>query len=129
MIKPHTEWKRRFFTIWTGQQLSLVGSRAAQFALVWWLTTTTGSATVLATATTVALIPQILLGPISGAYVDRWNRRLVMMIADSFIALVSLWLAYLFFTNTMQVWHVYIVMLARSVGDGFHWQRWPPRPR
>lgn len=121
MIKPHTEWKRRFFTVWTGQQLSLVGSRAAQFALVWWLTTTTGSATVLATATTVALIPQILLGPLSGAYVDRWNRRLVMMIADSFIALVSLWLAYLFFTNTMQVWHVYIVMLARSVGDGFHW--------
>lgn len=121
MIKPHTEWKRRFFTIWTGQQLSLVGSSAAQFALVWWLTMTTGSATVLATATTVALIPQILLGPLAGAYVDRWNRRLVMLIADSFIALVSLWLAYLFWSGSMQVWHVYIVMLARSLGGVFHW--------
>jgi len=121
MIKLHTEWKRRFFTIWTGQQLSLVGSSAAQFALVWWLTMTTGSATVLATATTVALIPQILLGPLAGAYVDRWNRRLVMLIADSFIALVSLWLAYLFWSGSMQVWHVYIVMLARSLGGVFHW--------
>jgi len=106
-----------FFTIWTGQQLSLLGSQAAQFALVWWLTTTTGSATVLATATTVTLIPQILLGPLAGAYVDRWNRRIVMLIADSFIALVSLWLAYLFWSGAMQVWHVYIVMLARSCHD------------
>jgi len=106
MKENRSSWKAPFFTIWTGQQLSLVGSRAAQFALVWWLTTTTGSATVLATATTVALIPQILLGPLSGAYVDRWNRRVVMMIADGFIALVSGWLAYLFFTGAMQVWHV-----------------------
>jgi len=121
MRKNGSNWKSPFFTIWTGQQLSLVGSSAAQFALVWWLTMTTGSATVLATATTVALIPQILLGPLAGAYIDRWNRRLVMMIADSFIALVSLWLAYLFWSGSMQVWHVYIVMLARSLGSVFHW--------
>ena len=121
MRKNGSNWKSPFFTIWTGQQLSLIGSGAAQFALVWWLTMTTGSATVLATATTVALIPQILLGPLAGAYIDRWNRRLVMMIADSFIALVSLWLAYLFWSGSMQVWHVYIVMLARSLGSVFHW--------
>ncbi len=121
IMKLNANWKSKFFTIWTGQQLSLLGSHAAQFALVWWLTTTTGSATVLATATTVALIPQIILGPLAGAYVDRWNRRLVMLIADSFIALVSLWLAYLFWSGAMQVWHVYIVMLARSLGDAFQW--------
>jgi len=114
-------WKGRFFTIWTGQQLSIVGSRAAQFALVWWLTTTTGSATVLASAALVAMIPQIVLGPFVGALVDRWNRRTVMIVADSFIALVGLWLAYLFWSGTMQVWHVYVVMLARSFGGTFHW--------
>lgn len=121
MGRNRSNWKPPFFTIWTGQQLSLIGSVAAQFALVWWLTMETGSATVLATATTVALIPQILLGPLAGAYIDRWNRRLVMMIADSFIALVSLILAYLFWRGSMQVWHVYIVMLARSLGGVFHW--------
>ena len=121
MAEVVKNWKSGFFTIWIGEQLSFIGSRAAQFALVWWLTTTTGSATVLATATTVALLPQILLGPLAGAFVDRWNRRLVMLVSDSFIALVSLWLAYLFWTGTMQVWHVYIVMLARSLGDVFQW--------
>jgi MFS transporter, DHA3 family, macrolide efflux protein len=109
-----------FFTIWTGQQLSIVGSRAAQFALVWWLTLETGSATVLATASLVAFLPTILLGPFVGALVDRWNRRVVMIMADSFIALVGLWLAFLFWSGSMEVWHVYVVMLARSFGETFH---------
>jgi len=68
-----SDWKRRFFTIWTGQALSLAGSALVQFALVWWLTVQTGSASVLARATLVALLPQIVLGPFVGALVDRWN--------------------------------------------------------
>ena len=55
-------WKRPFFTIWTGQAFSILGSQLVQFALIWWLTKTSGSATVLAGATLVALVPQILLG-------------------------------------------------------------------
>jgi MFS transporter, DHA3 family, macrolide efflux protein len=119
-MEAKRRWMAPFFTIWTGQQLSIVGSRAAQFALVWWLTLETGSATVLATASLVALAPQILLGPFVGALVDRWNRRVVMMVADSFIALVGLWLAYLFWSGAMEIWHIYVVMLARSLGETFH---------
>jgi MFS transporter, DHA3 family, macrolide efflux protein len=114
-------WKVPFFGIWTGQALSLVGSRAAQFALVWWLTQLTGSATVLATASLVGLLPEIALGPLAGAYVDRWERRRVMIAADVLIALAGLWLAYLFWTDAIQVWHVYVVMFVRSVGGAFHW--------
>ena len=44
----NTPWRARYFTIWSGQQISMVGTRAGQFALVWWLTLETGSATVLA---------------------------------------------------------------------------------
>jgi DHA3 family macrolide efflux protein-like MFS transporter len=69
------QWQTPFFSIWTGQQLSLVGSSLAQFALVWWLTETTGSATVLATGTLISLLPNVFLGPFVGALVDRWNRR------------------------------------------------------
>ena len=120
--KQHpSRWQSPFFTIWTGQAFSLIGSRVAQFALVWWLTKLTGSATVLATASLVALIPDILLGPIAGAYVDRWNRRIVMIVADGIVALASLWLAYLFWADAMQIWHVYVIMLVRSVGGAFHW--------
>ena len=65
-------WKAAFFTIWTGQAFSLVGSALVQFALIWWLTETTGSAKTLALATSASLIPTILLGPFAGTLVDRW---------------------------------------------------------
>ncbi len=116
-----SRWQVPFFSIWTGQAFSLVGSRVAQFALIWWLTKLTGSATVLATASLAALVPDIVLGPLAGAYVDRWNRRIVMMVADSLIALASLGLAVLFWTGAIEIWHVYVIMAVRSVGGAFHW--------
>ena len=116
-----SNWKIPFFTIWTGQAFSLVGSRVLEFALVWWLTELTGSATVLATATMMWVLPQVFLGPFAGAYVDRWNRRVVMIVADSLIALMALILAVLFWSGTIQIWHVYVLMLVRSIGGAFHW--------
>jgi len=113
-------WAPRFFTIWIGQQLSWIGSRAGGFALVWWLTQETGSAQVLATATMGIIVPTVVLGPLAGAYVDRWNRRVTILISDTCIALVSLLLAYLFWTGRMEIWHVYLVIVARAVGGAFH---------
>ena len=114
-------WKLPFFSIWTGQQLSWLGSALAGFALIWWVTETTGSATTLATATLVSLLPGVFLGPFVGALVDRWNRRIVMIVADSVVALSSAWLAWLFWTDAMQLWHVYVAMLVRALGNTFHW--------
>ncbi len=114
-------WRSAFFTIWTGQAFSLFGSQLVQFALVWWLTQTTGSATVLARATLIALLPQILVAPVAGALVDRWNRRWVMVFADGGIALVTLGLALLFASGVAHVWHVYLALLIRSTGGAFHW--------
>ena len=114
-------WQLPFFTIWTGQSLSLFGSRIAMFALIWWLTATTGSATVLALATLFATLPLVFLGPVAGVLIDRWNRKTVMIVADGLIALLSLWIAILFWTDAIQIWHVYLLMLAREVGGVFHW--------
>jgi len=111
----------RFFTIWIGQQFSLVGSTLAQFALVWWLTQTTGSATILATATAVAILPNVFLGPFVGVWVDRWSRRAILIAADGLVALASAVLALLFWSGAIQVWQVYLVLLVRAVGDTFHW--------
>jgi DHA3 family macrolide efflux protein-like MFS transporter len=113
-------WARRFFTIWTGQALSLFGSALVQFALIWWLTQESGSATVLAIATLVGMLPQIVIGPFAGALVDRWNRRIIMIAADAMIAIFTLLLAYLFATGTIQIWHVYAIMAIRSLGGAFH---------
>ncbi len=114
-------WKPKFFTIFTGQAFSLFGSSLVQFALVWYLTQQTGSATILATATLVGMLPQVVLGPFVGALVDRWNRRLVMVVADGTIALATLVLAGLFWAGLVQVWHIYIILLIRSAGGAFHW--------
>ncbi|MDD5645776.1 MAG: MFS transporter [Candidatus Bipolaricaulis sp.] len=114
-------WRSTFLAIWTGQAFSLFGSHLVQFSLVWWLTQTTGSATVLAGATIVALLPQILVAPMAGALVDRWNRRWVMVFADGGIALATLGLAALFAAGVARVWHVYLALLVRAVGGAFHW--------
>ena len=61
--------------IFAGQAFSLFGSRLVQFALVWWITETTGLASTLAFASIVAMLPQVLLGPFAGALVDRVTLR------------------------------------------------------
>jgi DHA3 family macrolide efflux protein-like MFS transporter len=112
---------RPFFTIWTGQAFSLLGSTLVQFALVWWLTRTTGSATVLALATMMAMLPQVIVSPLAGALVDRWNRRVVMIVADGLIALAVAVLALLYVVEGVQLWHIYVLMFLRAVGGAFHW--------
>lgn len=109
-----------FFILWSGQAVSILGSRLAQFALIWWLTVTSGSATVLATASLVGLLPAVLLGPVIGVLVDRWNRKRILFLADSVVALASLVLAALFFFGEVALWQVYLVLFIRAVGGGFH---------
>ena len=113
-------WAVRFFTIFTGQAFSLFGSSLVQFALIWYLTQKTGSATVLATASLFAMLPQILLGPIAGTVVDRGNRRLIMIFSDATIAVFTLLLAYLFWSGKVEVWHIYLISAIRSLGGAFH---------
>jgi DHA3 family macrolide efflux protein-like MFS transporter len=110
-----------FIVIFAGQAFSLFGSRLVQFALVWWITETTGLASTLAFASIVAMLPQVLLGPFAGALVDRWNRKTVMMVSDSFIALVVVALAFLYGTGAIRLWHVFLAMFTRSLGGAFQW--------
>ncbi len=125
MTVPAREIKNRwwlpFFTIWGGQTLSILGSSIAQFALIFWLTLESGgSATVLALASMVGKLPQVVIAPFVGAYIDRSNRRAIMIVSDSAIALASLWLALLFLSGAAQIWHVVAVMFIRSLGGAFH---------
>ncbi len=114
-------WKRSFFPIWIAQIFSLLGSGLVNFALVWYLTQSTGSATVLAMATLVAVLPDVFIGPFAGALVDRLNRRLVMIVADGSIALASIGLGLVFWAGHVQPWHIYLIMFLRSIGGVFHW--------
>jgi DHA3 family macrolide efflux protein-like MFS transporter len=117
----NTNWKRPFFTVWIGQAFSLLGSSVVGFALVWYLTQQTGSATILATATLVNLIPGVFLGPFAGALVDRWNRKRVMVVADATVALLTGLLALLFWSGYVQLWHIFVIMFLRSLAGTFHY--------
>jgi len=116
-----SRWRGRFFTIWTGQAFSLFGSQLVQFALVWWLTEKTGSGVVLTLATLAAVLPQVVLGPFVGTLVDRWDRRLTMIVADGATAAATLCLAILFALGVARLEHVYVALFVRSIGGGFHW--------
>jgi DHA3 family macrolide efflux protein-like MFS transporter len=119
VIKPE-KWMKRFFTIWFGQAFSLIGSSLVGFALVWWMTTTTRSATVLATAAIMEMLPRVVIGPMAGALVDRWNRRWVMIVADGIIATATAVILYLSWRGVLQPWHVYTLMFIRASGGVFH---------
>ena len=118
--KFNSGWKISFFTIWGGQAFSLLGSSLVGFALIWWMTLTTGSATVLATAAMLEFLPRVFIGPLAGTLVDRWNRRMVMLVADTITALATAVLIYLVWAGTLQIWHIYLLMLVRSTAGSFH---------
>src|SRR5688500_18747058 len=103
-MATNNNWARRFFTLWTGQALSLLGSQLVQFAIIWYLTEKTQSATTLAFAAMMGLLPQVLLSPFIGTWVDRGNRRLILIAADATVAIATLILARLFAFDLVQVW-------------------------
>lgn len=115
------KWQVRFFTIWFGQAFSMLGSQLVGFAFVWFLTQKTGSATILTLGTLVSMLPNIIIGPIAGTLVDRWNRKFVMIVFDSITALFTLGLAILFFLDIAQIWHIFLIMFVRSTCGQFQW--------
>lgn len=118
--KQNEHWAVRFYTLWTGQALSLLGSQLVQFAIIWYLTQETNSATTLAIASMMGLLPQVLLSPFIGTWVDRGSRRLILIAADTTVALATLILAILFASGVVEIWHIYVALFIRSVAAGFH---------
>jgi DHA3 family macrolide efflux protein-like MFS transporter len=110
---------KKFFVLWSSQAASLFGSAVVNFALAWYLTRETGSATILATALMVAIIPQIVLGPFVGPLVDRWNRKKIMIFADLYVMFLTLVLVVLFYVDAVQIWHIYLIMMGRAIGESF----------
>ncbi len=113
-------WKRTFIIIWSGQFFSTLSSSIVGFAVVFWLSIKTGSPEVLASAMIAVLLPFIILGLFTGVYVDRWDRKRTMILADSFVALCSAALGLLFYLEMTPLWLIYLLLALRSAGSAFH---------
>ncbi len=114
------QWKKGYITILAGQTLSLVGSSAVQFGLIWWLASETSSPTMLALVGLMAFLPQILIGPFAGVWIDRMKKKNIMIAADLFIGVVALGFSVFFFTGTPPYWTVCLVAGSRAIGGAFH---------
>lgn len=120
-MEENQNWKPRFFTIMTGQTVSLIGSSAVQFALIWWMSATTGSALLLSLAGLAALLPQVFLGPFAGVWIDRCKRKTVVMAADLAMGVVAaLFAVYFAVSGNPPVWSACLVLGVRAVGGVFH---------
>lgn len=120
MKSINNNWATRYFTLWTGQALSLLGSQLVQFAIIWYLTTSTNSATTLAIASMMGLLPGVLLSPFIGTWVDRGNRKTLLVAADVTVAVATVILALLFALDRAETWHIYLALFIRAVAGGFH---------
>lgn len=110
-----------FSLIWLGQLVSLVGTGMTQLALGLWAWQSTGSATALALVTVFANAPVLLLSPIAGALVDRWDRKAVMILTDLTAGLASVAIFALHGLGLLQIWHLYVAAAFVGAFQSFQW--------
>lgn len=99
---------RTFLIIWIGQLISVIGSGLTGFGLSVWMYERTGDATPIALTALFYNLPRVLLSPIAGAVADRYNRRMVLILADTGSALMTALMAGLLFSGRLEIWHLYL---------------------
>jgi DHA3 family macrolide efflux protein-like MFS transporter len=107
--------------VMVGQVVSILASGMTGFALSIWVFQKTNSATALGGMTSAFTIPYLLLIPIAGVLVDRYNRKLMMMVSDLAAGLGTITILILFATGKIQVWHFYVINAIIAMGNAFQW--------
>jgi MFS family permease len=108
-----------FFTIWIGQLVSILGSGLTGFALGVWIFQQTGKATPFAITVLFGSLPAVLLGPVAGAVADRFNRKKVILLADTGNALITLIAFLLLMSGQLEIWNIYMIALVGSIFSAF----------
>jgi MFS family permease len=110
------------FTIaWAGQILSVLASNMTQFALTIWVYEATGQAVALGAMTTFFILPFLLISPLAGVMVDRYNRKLMMMVSDLGAVTSTVGVLILHATGHLQVWHLYAAAVVNGLSNSFQW--------
>ena len=110
---------RSFYVITLGQLVSLVGSGMTRFGLGIWVLTETGDTTAYTALLFFAVLPMGLGSIFTGTLVDRWNRRIVMLVGNTIASLSTLVAALLFFGGALEIWHLYIVLTVNGLANAF----------
>ena len=110
-----------FLIVWSGQLVSVVGSNLTSFALGVWVYERTDSATHYALIYLFTVLPQLLISPLAGALIDRWDRRRAMLLSDSGAGLSTLAILLLLLAGRLDVWHVYVAVAVSAAFGAFQW--------
>lgn len=108
-----------FLLVWFGQLVSLIGSGLTNFALGVWVYQRTGSVTQFSLILLFGLLPSIVVSPVAGVIVDRWNRRWCMILSDSGAGITTVAVALLLVAGNLQLWHIYLAVGLSSVFKAF----------
>ena len=111
-------WKRRVTVFLVGQTITTFGSFLVQYAIMWHLTLTTKSGLVLALAAVFGFLPQAIVSIFAGVWADRVNRKMMIIVSDSVIALATLILAVFMLSGVEDLWLIFLIMAIRSIGAG-----------
>ena len=111
---------KTFLIVYTGQAISQLTSSILQMAIVWYLITETNSSNIVALSGIVGFLPQGVLGLFIGVFIDRFDRKKIMIISDFLIAAASLSLSVSGFFGEISIPLIMIVLFIRSVGTAFH---------
>lgn len=110
-----------FFAIWAGQLLSIFGSAISAFGLTLWAYDKTRQATPLALVSLFFMLPMVILSPVTGAIVDRFNRKLMMILSDAAAASMTLMIFILHSLDRLEIWHIYLAALVIGTFQGLQW--------
>jgi DHA3 family macrolide efflux protein-like MFS transporter len=110
-----------FTFVWAGQLVSVLSSNMTGFALSIWMFQQTGSATAMTAMQVSFFLPFMLITPFAGAMVDRYNRKLMMMVSDLASVLATVGILVLQATGSLQFWHLYFANVLFGLGNAFQW--------
>ncbi len=110
-----------FTIVWIGQIISVLASSMSGFALSIWMFQKTGSATAMSAMQVSFILPFMLITPFAGVMVDRYNRKLMMMVSDLAAVLATIGILVLQAASLLQFWHLYIACILMGLGNAFQW--------
>lgn len=112
-----------FLIVWVGQVVSLLGTKLTEFALGFWILDQTyqdtGAITQFALTILFMYLPKVIISPLAGVLVDRWNRRFTMIMSDLGTGLVTIAILALVWTNNLAVWQIYLALIVSSSLNAF----------
>ncbi len=111
-------WKRKATLFLASQTISLFGSSLVQFAIIWHITLTTKSGSMMTLSSLFAFAPQIAVSLFAGVWADRYSRKWLILLADAAIALATLVLALVLISGHYSIWLIMLVSGIRSLGSG-----------